>query len=458
MTRTPSLSSVSSSTRRMVFWSAIDESSAVGPACSDVPIVLQSSGRTHPEKGGMLLASYTQQLNPLKTPPFGSSLGSTILAALPVLVLFWLLVARRWPAPKAGLAGVLTAVAVAVIVYGMPTQMAGAAFVYGVAVGMLPVGWTVFNAMLLYNVTVETGHFIIVRRSVAGLSADARIQAILIGFSFGAFLEGAAGAGTPVAICGAIIVGLGFDPFLAAVLCLIANTSPVAYGGLGTPLIVLGDVTNLPTAKLSTMAGHQLPLLSVIVPAYMVRCMCSWKQTFEVLPALIVAGGSFALFQFTFATMHDYTPLQLYPLTDIGGGIFSLVITAIFLRYWKPKNEFRYQTLPSSKPDEPPRPVDSPEGTRFAEASLTEEPALTWRNVSLAWAPFGLMALALLLTGFVRQQEESVKASAGPGPVRAGWFATNYRVAVPTLAGNVYRDRDLIEDPENQKPEGALFN
>src|SRR5581483_10017487 len=134
------------------------------------------------------------------------------------------------------------------------------------------------------NITVETGQFSVVRRSVAGLSGDARIQAILIGFAFGAFLEGAAGGGTPVAICGAIMVGLGFHPFLAAVLCLIANTSHVAYGGLGTPLLVLSGVTNLDAKTLSTMAGHQLPFLSLLVPLYMTKCMCSWKKTWEVWP------------------------------------------------------------------------------------------------------------------------------------------------------------------------------
>src|SRR5207253_9291129 len=170
--------------------------------------------------------------------------------------------------------------------------------VHGAGFGLLPVGWTIFNAMLLYNVTVETGHFTIVRRSIAGVSGDARIQAILIGFAFGAFLEGAAGGGTPVAICGAIMVGLGFNPFLAAVLCLIANTSPVAYGGLGTPLIVLSGVTeDLPTDTLSVMAGHQLPLLSCLVPGWMVGCMCNWGQTVGVGPALLVAGRPVALFQ-----------------------------------------------------------------------------------------------------------------------------------------------------------------
>src|SRR5439155_27156934 len=142
-------------------------------------------------------------------------------------------------------------IVVAIVIYGMPADMAVMSFASGAAFGLLPVGWTIFNAMLLYTITVETGQFTVVRRSVAGLSGDARIQAILIGFAFSAFLEGAAGGGTPVAICGAIMVGLGFHPFLAAVLCLIANTSPVAYGGLGTRLIVLGGVTGLPVETLS---------------------------------------------------------------------------------------------------------------------------------------------------------------------------------------------------------------
>src|SRR5205823_4747442 len=204
----------------------------------------------------------------------------------------------RWLGSKAGAAGAVSAILIAITVYGMPADMAIWSCFSGAAFGILPVGWTIFSAMLLYNCTVETGQFTIVRRSVSGLSGDARIQAILIGFAFGAFLEGAAGGGTPVAICGAIMVGLGFDPFLAAVLCLIANTSPVAYGGLGTPLITLRGVTEIPTETLSIMAGHQLPILSLIVPLYMVKIMCTWKQTLEVWPALLVAGGSFAIFQF----------------------------------------------------------------------------------------------------------------------------------------------------------------
>jgi lactate permease len=364
-------------------------------------------------------------------------------------VLFWLLVPRRWLAPKAGAAAAVTAIVIAIFIYQMPAEMAMMSFVHGAAFGLLPVGWTIFNAMLLYNITVETGQFTVVRRSVAGLSGDARIQAILIGFAFGAFLEGAAGGGTPVAICGAIMVGLGFNPFLAAVLCLIANTSPVAYGGLGTPLIVLSGVTNLPTPTLSVMAGHQLPLLSFIIPLWMVRCMCSWKQTWEVWPALVVAGGSFAVFQYTFATIHTFIPgVELWPMTDIGGGIFSLVVTAIFLQFWKPRTEWHFDNPPAT-----PRAPSGQEtasragdphaaeaaallGSKAEAADPAEEKPLTARSVALAWAPYALMSLFLLLTGIVRQME-------GRGPVRVGPIQTNYMVPIPALHGQSHRDPQL---------------
>jgi L-lactate transport len=416
----------------------------------------------------MLLASFEQQLDPMSGLVFWSPIWSTFFAALPVLVLFWLLVPRRWLAPKAGAAGAIVAIIVAVLIYRMPADMAVMSFVHGAAFGLLPVGWTIFNAMLLYNITVETGQFTVVRRSVAGLSGDARIQAVLIGFAFGAFLEGAAGGGTPVAICGAIMVGLGFNPFLAAVLCLIANTSPVAYGGLGTPLIVLNGVTDLNTETLSVMAGHQLPLLSFIVPLYMVRCMCNWRQTWEVWPALFVAGGSFAIFQYTFATIHTYTDnkIVLYPMTDIGGGIFSLIVTAIFLKFWRPRNEFRFDTALDTRSPQATTASNS-DDPHAAEArallgsepapSADNEPPLTAASVSLAWAPYAIMSILLMLTGLVRQQESP--AVEGPGPVHiAGPLYTNYQVPIPTLHREVHRDPRLQEKPGTSKPESALFN
>jgi lactate permease len=396
-----------------------------------------------------MLCAYQQHLDPLHDTVLWSPLWSTLFAALPVIVLFWLLVPRRWLAPKAAAAGAVTAILVAVIIYRMPAGMAVMAFVHGAAFGLLPVGWTIFSAMLLYNVTVETGYFTVVRRSVAGLSGDARIQAVLIGFAFGAFLEGAAGGGTPVAICGAIMVGLGFDPFLAAVLCLIANTSPVAYGGLGTPLITLTGVTGLPTETLSIMAGHQLPLLSFFIPLYMIKCMCSWRQTAEVWPALVVSGGSFALFQFTFATIHAYVPgVVLYPMTDIGGGIFSLIVTAIFLHFWSPRHEWHFHAAKEVAVTRETADVKpAADGHAAAAATLVgpdrpnpgpagDEAPLTLLRVGLAWAPYALMSVFLLLTGLVRQQE-------GHGPVHWGLIRTNYLIPIPGLHQESHRDPRL---------------
>jgi lactate permease len=416
----------------------------------------------------MLWAIHQQALDPLAGKVPGSMILSTFFAALPVLVLFYFLVPRRWLPPKAGAAAAVVAVVVAIFVYAMEPVAAAMAFLYGAGFGLLPVGWTIFNAMLLYNITVQTGKFDVVRRSVAGLSGDARIQAILIAFAFGAFLEGAAGGGTPVAICGAIMVGLGFNPFLAAVLCLIANTSPVAFGGLGTPLLTLSGVTTgLPTATLSVMAGHQLPLLSMLVPAYMVRCMCTWKQTFEVWPALLVAGGSFAVFQYFFATSHTWIKdLELYPMTDIGGGIFSLVVTAIFLRFWKPAHEWHFSDTPTA-PSSTPAPTAGEGESHDAEAEAARElvgaaaasPAsaepLTARSIAVAWMPFALMSVALLLTGIIRQREPG---SLNGKFITVAGIQTNYLIPVPFLHEQVERDSFLHAPGKAVEPEKALFN
>jgi lactate permease len=405
----------------------------------------------------MLWAVYHQRLNPLADKLPASNLLSIVFAALPVVVLFWLLVPRRWLAPKAGAMAALSALVIAIIIYGMPPLMAGMAFVNGALFGLLPVGWTIFNAMLLYNVTVQTGKFDIVRRSVAGLSSDARVQAILIAFAFGAFLEGAAGGGTPVAICGAIMVGLGFDPFLAAVLCLIANTSPVAYGGLGTPLITLTGVTALSTETLSVMAGHQLPLLSLFIPLYMVRCMCSWKQTWEVWPALLVAGGSFAVFQFCFATIHAWPGLShivLYPMTDIGGGIFSLIVTAIFLKFWKPRHEWHYEKK-NAEVGAASRAASEVRLGSLDQPPMPEPPLTAW-SITVAWFPFVLMSILLLLTGLVRQREgERSKL----GPAMIGPIQTNYILPIPWLDKESFRDARLHEGNSGEpKAQDATFN
>ncbi len=386
--------------------------------------------------------AYTQNLDPL-----GSRLLSIAVAALPVLVLFYLLVVRGWVASKAGAMGAVTAIICAWLAFGFPLDMACISFLNGAAFGLLPIGWTVFCAMLIYNVTVESGQFHVIRRSVASLSNDARIQAILIGFCFGAFMEGAAGAGSPVAICGAMLVGLGFPPLKAAVLCLIANTSPVAYGGLGVPIITLAEVSDIPVKTISIMAGHQLPILSCLVPTYMVVMMCGFRKTREVWPALAVGGGSFAIFQFLFATMHVYVPsLVLFPMTDIGGGIFSLIVTAIFLKFWKPKREWHYD--------------DHEAGMAIREANAKEDRLTAWA-VMQAWSPFVLMSICLMFTGFLAQEEKR-RADAKEPPLKViGELKAKYEITLDGLDKEVLRPERLrkvrADGTVEDKPEDAVF-
>ncbi len=407
----------------------------------------------------MLLFAYVQNLDPL-----GFPLLSTIVAALPVLVLFYLLVGRRWLASWAGAAGAVLAILLAWLVYGMPLQMAGMSFVYGAAFGLLPIGWTVFAAMLLYNVTVQTGQFTIIRRSIGGLSKDARVQAVLIGFAFGAFMEGAAGAGSPVAICGAMLVGLGVPPFRAAVICLIANTSPVCYGGLGVPIITLETSSGISADKISIMCGHQLPILSCLIPLYMVKCMCTWRQTLAIWPALVVGGGSFALFQFFFATAHAYGLPPIWQLTDIGGGIFSLITLALFLKFvWKPREEWRFPeeiatatTTTTTAPTDPHAAHAKEEVTALLGAGTAndEDKPLTFRIVALAWMPWILMGLCLVGSGVVKHFEGKKK-----GALDMGGIKTYYDIEIAGLHKEVERAARLIPPgtPDDKKLEPAVF-
>jgi lactate permease len=394
-----------------------------------------------------MLLAYVQDLNPL-----GNRVASTFVAALPVLVLFYLLVARRWLASWAGAAGAVVAVLLAWLVYKMPLEMAGWSFVHGMVFGLLPIGWTVFAAMLLYNVTVETGQFNVIRRSIGALSGDGRVQAVLIGFCFGAFMEGAAGAGSPVAICGAMLVGLGMPPFRAAVICLIANTSPVCYGGLGVPVFTLAGSSGVDADKISIMCGHQLPFLSCLVPLYMVKTMCSWRQTLQIWPALLVGGGSFGAAQFFFATAHAYGLPVIWPLTDICGSLFSMAMLALFLKFvWRPREELKSSDLgplaglaPARPSEVPHDPVAEQAREEVAELGVAiappaDEKPLTAGRVALAWSPWLIMAAFLVVSGFLRERE-SDKAH---GPIDLGFAKSMYVVPVPTLDHEVERASQL---------------
>src|SRR5882757_1115722 len=268
--------------------------------------------------------------------PLGHWWLSTLVAALPILVLLGLLAGLKVKAHLCAVAGAATAVICAILVFKMPALLTVSSFFYGSAFGLLKIIWIVIAAVFLYDISVDTGQFEIMKLSIAAITPDRRLQVLLVAFSFGAFLEGAAGFGAPVAIAGAFMIGLGFKPFQAAVLNLIANTAPVAWGAIGTPVHTLAAVTALPESDLNAMIGRILPFTAIIVPFWLVRTMVSWKETFEVFPGILVVGISFALTQFLWSTYVDSN------LVYIIAGVVSIVAVLIFLQFWKPKKTWRF--------------------------------------------------------------------------------------------------------------------
>jgi lactate permease len=262
--------------------------------------------------------------------PFGNPLLSTVVAALPVLTLFFVLVVLKKRVWMSALSGLLVAVALALFAFGMPAMLVAAAAGHGFIFGVMRIAWIVVASIFLYNVASSTGQFQVMKDSIAGLSSDKRLQLVLIAFCFGAFLEGTGGGGAPVAIAGAFLIGLGFNPFQAATLCLLANTAPVAWGGVGNPIRVLAGVTGLPEADFSAMAGRILPPISLILPLWLVRSMVGWRETWQVWPALLISGASFAAMQFYWSNFQEPG------LVDIVAAIFSLLVTVAFLKVWQP--------------------------------------------------------------------------------------------------------------------------
>ena len=348
--------------------------------------------------------------------PLGNLYVSALVAVLPVVVLLGSLAFLQMKAHTAALLGLAAALFVAIVVYGMPASMATSAALYGAAFGLLPIGWIVLNAIFIYDISVETGQFEVVKHTIAGLAGDRRIQVLLIGFSFGAFIEGAAGFGTPVAICGAMLIGLGFKPLEAAGLALIGNTAPVAFGALGTPVITLASVTDLPLDKLSAMVGRQLPFFSVVVPFWLVWAMCGFAGMVEVWPACLVAGVFFAIPQY--AVSNFIGP----ELVDIVSAAVSIGATYVLLKFWQPRRVWRF-------PDEAAPPARTAENTPTRGAA--------WR----AWMPW------LVLSGLVFLW--------GTGPVKAwlnGLSAPKW--PVPALHNMVVKAPPIATEPS---PEAAAF-
>lgn len=324
---------------------------------------------------------------------------SALLAAIPILFLFYALAIKKMKGHIAGTLTVVVAIIVSILGYHMPAGLAVLSFVNGGLYGLFPIGWIVVTAVFLYQITVKTGQFEIIKDSIAGLTEDRRLQALLIAFSFGAFLEGSAGFGTPVAITAAMLAGLGFNPIYAASICLLANTAPVAFGAIGVPVITLGQVAGIDPMLLSKMIGRQLPFLSILVPFWLVAIMSGWKGVKETWPACLVSGGSFALSQWFSANY--LSPM----LPDIISALFSLVCLILFLRVWQPKNIWRF-------PNEP-----RIQGTRPHHAAGA---------VIKAWTPFILLTLMV--------------GDWGMGSVKAVLDSVTLKFAIPGLHLAIIKD------------------
>ncbi len=362
--------------------------------------------------------------------PFGSPVLSTVVAALPLVVLLGLLASGGWSALGAAAAGLATALVIAIGCSGMPADAALAAAGNGAAFGLFPIGWIVIGAMFLYRLCVEAGALDVMKRSVTSLSADHRLQALLIAFSFGAFLEGVAGFGAPVAISAALLVGAGFPALEAACLALLANTAPVAFGSLGTPIVMLAKVTGIDEQALSVMAGRQLPFFSLLVPAWMVWAMAGWRGLAGVWPAVLVSGATFAGMQFVISNFVGAA------LVDIVGGAASLAMLAIFLRWWRPRQVWRHG-----------------EGWCEAAAHATagaRETTDTPGRIAWAWAPWGLLSLVMLCWGLppVKARLEG-RAGGLPAAVVAPEFS------VPRLDGRVAKVPPATREP--QEVERAVY-
>ncbi len=312
--------------------------------------------------------SWKMDINPL-----GSLALSALVAAVPILYLFWALAYKRMKGHWAAISAVAIAVVISIVAYGMPVNLSVLSIFNGFLFGLWPVCWIVVTAVYIYNLSVETKQFEIIKNSLAAISDDRRVQAVIIAYSFGAFLEGAAGFGTPVAISAAMLAGLGFNPIYAAGICLIANTAPVAFGAIGIPIVVGSAVSGVDMMAMSKMVGRQLPFFSIIVPFYMAIVMAGWRKTVEIWPILLVSGGSFAITQFLVSNyIGPYLP-------DILSAIVSIIATLIFAKIWHPKESWTFEH----------------EAAAAGKAKLQ----YTAGQVFRAWAPFILLSIFVAAWG-----------------------------------------------------------
>ncbi|ELV09127.1 lactate permease LctP family transporter [Wohlfahrtiimonas chitiniclastica] len=332
---------------------------------------------------------------------------SSLFAVLPIVTFFLCLTVFKIKGYLAGLLTLSMAILVAIFVYDMPVTMAFAASGYGFVYGLWPIAWIIITAVFLYKIAVKTGQFDIIRSSIISITEDQRLQLLLVGFAFGAFLEGAAGFGAPVAITAALLVGLGFKPLYAAGLCLIANTAPVAFGAMGIPIIVAGEVSHLDAFHIGQVVGRQLPILSIIVPFWLVAMMDGWRGVRQTWPAVLVSGVSFAITQFL--TANFVGP----ELPDITSALVSLICLTLFLRVWQPKEIFTF------------------DGQR--KPSPRQASGYSMKQIFIAWSPFIVLTIMVTLWSF-----KSVQALLT--------FAT-FKFEVPFLHNLVMKAAPIVEEP-----------
>jgi len=355
--------------------------------------------------------------------PLNNAFLSTVLAALPIIILLGSIALFKIKIHFGALLGLLIAILVALFVYRMPVSAVSATTVYGAAYGLFPIGWIILNLIFLYQLTVNKGLFAIIRKHLGNIAPDPRVQVILIAFSFGAFFEGAAGFGTPVAITAAILIQLGFKPLAASGLSLIANTAPVAFGALGTPIIALSAVTGIDVQHLSAMVGRQLPFFSLLIPFWVVWAMAGFRGMLGIWPVALVAGLFFAIPQFLISNFHGPW------LVDIVAAVCSLISIIILLRFWKPKTIWKMN--------------DSHEATPvFAEPEKLKN-----KQLALAWLPWILLTVFILVWGLpvVKKSLNSISAP-------------EYKVAY--LHNQVSRTPPIVPEPTLEKPtkpEEAIF-
>jgi lactate permease len=307
--------------------------------------------------------------------PLGAAWLSTVVAALPIVLLLGGLALLRLRAHVAALLGLAAAVLTAVLAFGMPAGMAARTAGLGAAYGLFPIGWIIINVIFLYDLTVEKGYFRIMQESLTGITRDRRLQLLLVAFSFGAFFEGAAGFGTPVAVTAAILIGLGFAPLAASGLSLIANTAPVAFGALGTPIVALAGVTGIDIRQLSAMVGRQLPFFALIIPFWLVWAFCGFKKMKEVWPALVVAGVSFAVPQWLISNFHGPW------LAGVGAAVVSMTALVLFLLRWRPKT------------------IRESEGTAVAGPPAAGPSRHSTRALLGAWLPWIILSVFVFFWG-----------------------------------------------------------